>query len=206
MNKPFILGIAGGSGSGKTRFANQLKERFSEETVEIFSLDNYYKPIENQPLDEFGDANFDRPESFYREKLLADLKLLKEGKDLQVPKYEFNINRGAEQKYIHVKAARIVVVEGLFTFYFDEIVPLIDLKLFVEAPVWLMMKRRIERDEFERGYGDLKATMDRYERHVIPAFNEFVLPCKNDSDLVIPNHRDFSIALSVLTNHLKSVI
>jgi len=206
MNKPFIVGIAGGSGSGKTRFANQLKDKFDSKNVEVFSLDNYYRPLAEQPVDEFGDANFDRPESFFRDKLKEDLQSLRSGQDLTIPKYEFNINRDGEPKFITVKANAIIIVEGLFTLYFEEIAPLIDLKLFVDAPIWLMMKRRIERDEVERGYGDLQATMNRYERHVIPAFKEFVQPCKDDSDLIIPNHNDFSNGLSVITSHLKSLL
>ena len=206
MKKPSIVGISGGSGSGKTRFAAKLKESFDEAEVEIFSLDNYYLPIEKQPTDEFGEANFDLPQSFNREKLRQDLMLLKSGKDLIIPQYDFNVNRGGEPTMITVKACPIIIVEGLFTFYFEELNPILDLKLFVEAPIWLMMKRRIERDEFERGYGDLKATLDRYERHVIPAFNEFVLPCKEGCDIVIPNHTDFKNGLSVVTNHLKSLL
>ncbi len=206
MDRPFIVGIIGGSGSGKTRFATQLKALFDDDVVELFSLDNYYRPLEQQPVDQFGDANFDTPDSFFRDKLLDDILALREGKDLRIPRYEFNVNRGGEQQFITVKAAPIVVVEGLFTFHFREIVPLVDMKLFVEAPIWLMMKRRIERDELERGYGDLKATMDRYERHVVPAYNQFVLPYKDECDLVVPNHQDFAQGLQVVASHLKSVI
>lgn len=206
MQQPLIVGISGGSGSGKTRFAANLKASFDEGQVEIFTLDNYYLPIEQQPVDELGEANFDMPQSFDRKKLQEDLLQLKAGKDLLIPQYDFNINRGGQPKMITVKACPIIIVEGLFTFYFEELSPAIDLKLFVEAPIWLMMKRRIERDEFERGYGDLKATLDRYERHVIPAFNEFVLPTREDADIIIPNHSNFEKGLSVVTNHLKSLL
>ena len=94
----------------------------------------------------------------------------------------------------------------LFTFSFEEIVPLLDVKLFVDVPIWLMMKRRIQRDETERGYGDLKETMNRYEKHVIPAFNEFVNYSKKDADLIIPNHTNFDQALDIFTTYLKAKI
>ena len=144
MKQPFIVGISGGSGSGKSLFAAKLKESFDEGEVEIFSLDNYYLPIEQQPVDELGGANFDMPQSFNREKLRQDLLRLKAGHNLQIPQYNFNITRGGEPTVIEVKACPIIVAEGLFTFCFEELIPIIDLKLFVEAPIWLMMKRRIE--------------------------------------------------------------
>lgn len=206
MNFPLIIGIAGGSGSGKTRFASKLQAELSPERLEIFSLDNYYRPKEEQPLDHEGNENFDTPQSFYIDRIRDDLQRVKSGQDIQVPKYNFNIDRGGDQKKITVNAAPVVVVEGIFTFFFPEVRELLDYKIFVDAPQWLMLKRRIERDELERGYGDLKETLHRYENHVAPAFDKYILPLASKADLIIPNHDNFDTALELLTDFLKSKI
>ncbi|MEM9325257.1 MAG: uridine kinase [Bacteroidota bacterium] len=204
MSQPLLIGIAGGSGSGKTRFGSDLQKSFPVGTVEIFSLDNYYRPQEEQPKDFEGEPNFDTPESFYQQRLFEDLRSIKLGNELQVPKYQFNIDRGADPVYITVRPTPIVLVEGIFTFYFQEVVDLLELKIFIQAPLWLMMKRRIERDEMERGYGDMKQTLMRFERHVAPAFNQYILPCREKSDIIIPNHESYDNALSLLRTYLSA--
>ena len=204
--RPLLIGIAGGSGSGKTRFGSDLQRSFPKDTIEIFSLDNYYRPQEEQPRDFEGNPNFDTPESFYTERLFQDLREIKEGKELRVPKYEFNINRGSEPNYITVRPLSIILVEGIFTFYFEEVVDLLELKIFIQAPLWLMMKRRIERDEHERGYGDMKETLMRFERHVAPAFNQYILPLREKSDIIIPNHESYDNALALLKVYVQAMI
>ncbi len=206
MRSPLLIGIAGGSGSGKTRFGSDLQRSFPEGTVEIFSLDNYYRPQEEQPRDYDGQPNFDTPESFYRDRLLSDLQQISEGKELRVPKYQFNIDRGGTPSYITVRPLPVVLVEGIFTFYFQEVVDLLELKVFIQAPLWLMMKRRIERDESERGYGDMKETLMRFERHVAPAFNQYILPLREKADIIIPNHESYDNALSLLRTYLEARI
>lgn len=206
MNQPFIIGVSGGSGSGKSLFCSHLKERFPTESIDVFALDNYYLPYEQQPRDDKGEANFDTPQSFNLEQLKRDLATIRSGENVQVEKYEYNIDRGAEKPMVTVRAAPIILFEGIFSCYFEELSDLLDLKVYVDAPLWLMLKRRIQRDEVERGYGNLEETLERYQDHVAPAFERYIAPLRYQADMVIPNFNHFDRALDVLASFLKHKI
>lgn len=201
MAKPMIVGITGGSGSGKTLFLKQLMDTFSEQQVSLLSLDNYYKERKLQPKDDQGIENFDLPESLDRERFSRDLKKLKRGEDLTLQEYTFN-NDNKVPKTIHVKSTPIIVVEGIFTFYYEEIKNLLDFKIFIEAPDYLMLTRRITRDATERGY-DLKDVLYRFQHHVTPSFKKYIEPMKYDADIIVPNHNNFDVALDVVITYLK---
>ena len=199
--KPFIVGITGGSGSGKTLFLRKLMGAFSPEEVSLLSLDNYYKPITEQPIDAQGIENFDLPESLDRDRFFRDLQNLKKGEDISVEEYVFN-NNDVVPEIIRIKSAPIIVVEGIFTFYFKEINDLLDFKIFIEAPDYLMLTRRITRDAKERGY-DLNDVLYRFQHHVTPSFKKYIEPLKYDSDVIIPNHNGFAMALNVVITFLR---
>ena len=201
MNNPLIIGISGGSGSGKTLFINKLKDSFIEGEVTILSLDNYYKPINKQPVDENGIENFDLPESLDENAFYEDLMKLKEGDSITIHTYTFN-NQNANPEQLNLKPAKILVVEGIFAFYFEKVNHLLDLRIFIEAPDYLMLSRRIIRDGNERGY-DIEDVRYRFKNHVIPAYNQFIGPLKSKSDLIIPNHTHFAKALEVVVNYIK---
>ncbi|RED93642.1 uridine kinase [Marinoscillum furvescens DSM 4134] len=197
-----IVGITGGSGSGKTLFLKQLMDTFSPEQVSLLSLDNYYKERQLQPKDDQGIENFDLPESLDRERFSRDLKKLKQGKDLTIQEYTFN-NDSKVPQTIHIKSTPIIVVEGIFTFYYEEIKNLLDFKIFIEAPDYLMLTRRITRDATERGY-DLKDVLYRFQHHVTPSFKKYIEPMKYDADIIVPNHNNFDVALDVVITYLKN--
>lgn len=201
MSKPLIIGITGGSGSGKTLFLKELLSCLDEETASVLSMDNYYNPRDLQPKDEKGIDNFDLPESLDKERFVSDLKKLKSGEDISLKEYTFN-NAEKEPSIIHIRSTPIIMVEGIFTFYYEEVLDLLDLKIFVEAPEYLMLTRRITRDAEERGY-DLSDVLYRFQHHVTPSFKKFIEPSKYEADLIIPNHEGFSIALEVVSNYLK---
>ena len=201
MSARLLIGITGGSGSGKTHFLKKLMETLPEEDMSLFSMDNYYFPIHLQEKDENGVENFDRPESIDRARFFEDLKKLKSGQSLTIREYNFNY-LSKERQQIHIPAAPIIIVEGLFTFYFDEIADLIDLKLYIDTPDYLMLKRRILRDAEERGY-DLSDVLYRYEHHVTPAFHQYIAPYRHTADLVIPNHKNFDTAVDVITAYIR---
>ncbi len=201
MNNPLIIGIAGGSGSGKTLFINELKNSFHQGEVTVLSFDNYYRPIQEQPRDKNGIENFDLPESLDEVRFLNDLVKLKSGQPVSLNRYMFN-NLSATPEIIHLKPANILVVEGIFTFYFENINNLLDLRIFIEAPDYLMLSRRIVRDGKERGY-DAEDVMYRFQNHVVPAYNQYIEPSKSKSDLIIPNHTDFKSALDVIYKYIR---
>lgn len=204
MSKPLIIGITGGSGSGKTLFLKQLLSCLDKGTASVLSMDNYYKPRNEQPIDEKGIENFDKPESLDKGRIVNDLKKLKSGKNVSLTEYTFN-NESKKPSIIHINSAPIIMVEGIFTFYYKEVCDLLDLKIFVEAPEYLMLTRRITRDAEERGY-DLSDVLYRFQHHVTPSFKNYIEPSKYDADLIIPNHDGFNIALDVVSNYLKKTL
>lgn len=204
MNKHFTIGITGGSGSGKTFFLQGLSTLFKPQEICLISQDNYYKPREQQPVDENGIKNFDLPVSIDREAFLADLLKLKAGQNVIKKEYTFN-NPSAEPQMLEFKTAPIIIVEGLFVQYFEEISKEIDLKIFIEAKDHVKLGRRIKRDQVERGY-DLDDVLYRYQFHVMPIYENLIEPLKHHSDLVIPNNSHFKAGLDVLATYLKSKI
>ncbi len=200
--KPLTIGITGGSGSGKTFFLQGLSKRFAPHELCLISQDNYYKPRDQQPIDENGVKNFDLPISIDRENFLRDLLKLKAGQDVIKNEYTFN-NPSAAPKQLQFKAAPILVVEGLFVQYFEEISKELDLKIFIEAKDHVKLGRRIRRDQTERGY-DIDDVLYRYQYHVMPVYESQIEPLKHYADLVIPNNSNFDKALEVLTTYLST--
>lgn len=202
--RPYIIGITGGSGCGKTLFINRITKDFSKEEVCLVSQDNYYRSRKEQPVDENGVQNFDRPESIDIPKFVHDLKKLIEGEIIRIKEYTFN-NPELDPEIIEFQPAPVIILEGIFIFYVKEISELINLKIFIDAPEHLMLKRRIIRDQKERGY-DLEDVLYRYEHHVMPACEEYILPYKSKTDIIINNHDNFEEGISVIKSHISYIL
>ncbi len=198
--KPFTIGITGGSGSGKTFFLQGLSAHFKPSQLCLISQDNYYKLRDQQPTDENGIKNFDLPTSIDRENFYQDLLKLKAGQDVVKKEYTFN-NPSAAPQQLEFKAAPILIIEGLFVQYFEEIGKELDLKIFIEAKDHVKLGRRIKRDQAERGY-DIDDVLYRYQYHVMPIYESLIEPLKHYADLVIPNNSSFDKALEVLKGFL----
>ncbi len=204
MEKPYIIGITGGSGSGKTRLLKQLLEGFDGRYVTCISQDDYYRPREYQLVDKNGELNFDRPESIDYEHFASDLRALSEGKSIQKEEYTFN-NPSAEAKTLVRKSAPVILVEGIFIFHYKKISELIDLKIFIDARDYVKLQRRLKRDREERGY-DADDVLYKYENHIMPSYQKFIEPYKEEADLVVPNNKDFENALHVIKAAINSKI
>lgn len=204
MKKPYLVGITGGSGSGKTYFLSRLMKSINPDDVCLISQDNYYRPREEQPIDENGVCNFDTPQSIDNEQFSKDIADLCAGKTVYKEEYTFN-NPNVVPKQLVFEPKPIIIVEGLFVFYHQDISDLLDLKLFVEATDPVKIKRRIMRDNKERGY-DLEDVLYRYVMHVSPAYERYVRPYKENTDIIVPNNHTCDIALEVVINHLRKKI
>lgn len=202
MANPFIVGITGGSASGKTLFLEQLLNTFEEDEVCLISQDNYYKPLHLQPKDENGIENFDVPQSIDFEEYASDIRKIQSGETIYRKEYTFN-NTSKTPKTLTFNSAPIVVVEGIFVFYYPELTELLDLKIFIDAKDHIKLKRRIIRDKVERGY-DLDDVLYRYEKHVMPTYEKFIKPFKNEADLIIPNNHNFDKGLEVVKCYLQA--
>jgi uridine kinase len=202
MKKPFTIGITGGSGSGKTYFIKNLANRFKPEEICLISQDHYYKARDLQITDDKGVQNFDLPTAIERERFHHDILKLKSGQNLQIKEYTFN-NPLAKPRIIEFTPAPLLIIEGLFVQYFEEIASEIDLKIFIEAKDYIKLSRRILRDNDERGY-DMHDVLYRYQHHVMPIYETLIKPLKHQCDLIIPNNQNFERALDILTIALKS--
>ena len=199
--KPFIIGISGGSGSGKTTFVKELYKNFSPEQVCVLSQDNYYKPREEQVTDSTGEKNFDLPESFKEAEYLRDVLKLLNGEDIVLKEYTYN-NPLVEPKLITYKAATIIIIEGLFVFHFLDVCNLMDFKIFIDADEHIKLIRRIQRDQIERNY-PIEDVLYKYQHHVFPAYQKFILPYKPSCDIVVNNNISFANALNTVKLSMK---
>ncbi len=197
----YVIGIVGASGSGKSFFVKQLTEKFTGK-ISVLSQDNYYKLREIQQLDAKGIENFDRIEAVNIDRFASDLDALKSGKQISFREYIFN-NPSRKPQTLTIVPTEIIIVEGIFILTYPQIVRQLDLKIFIETNKDLMLKRRIVRDQKERGY-DRKDVIYRFEYHVMPAFEKHIEPFRKDADLIIPNYDNFDKALAVICNFIQS--
>ena len=200
----YIIGISGGSGSGKTTFIRHLKESFTEEEVCFISLDNYYLPREEQYTDPQGVQNFDLPQSIKSDELLNDIQKIKQGEDICKKEYVFN-NELAVAKEIKIKPAKLIIIEGLFIYHYESLKDIFDLKLYIHAKENLKLIRRIKRDRTERNY-PVEDVMYRYEHHVMPAYEKYIKAYKEDADIIINNNKDLLNGLEVVKAFIRSKI
>lgn len=199
----YLVGVAGGSGSGKTTLVRALRDLLPPESVCIVSQDDYYLPIERQQKDANGRVNFDLPTALDLDLLAEDLRCLAQGE--AVYRQEYTYNMATEPKWMEIRPARVILVEGLFLFHHPGLRELFDLKVFVEASEEVQLLRRIARDERERGY-PLADVMYQWENHVMPAYRENLLPYRHQCDLHVVNEHRYERALGVLRDHLAQRI
>lgn len=203
MQKPFLVGITGGSASGKTTLLRRLVGAFTPDELCLVSQDNYYRPLAEQQADGNGVTNFDIPESINDVEFARDVRALHRGETVQRPEYTFN-KPGVVPELLTFRPAPVIVLEGLFVFHFPAIAAELDLKVFVDAQEHVKLHRRIRRDNIERGY-DLDDVMYRYLHHVAPSFDRYIKPYQHEADIIIPNNLHYERGLNVLIGFLKSV-
>ena len=202
MPAPYTIGITGGSGSGKTFFIKALSGHFQAGEVCLISQDHYYRPRDTQQKDEEGVTNFDLPEAIERTRFHEDIQKLKRGESVLKKEYAFNAPN-VKLETLEFRPAPILIVEGLFVQYFQEIEQELDLKIFIEAKDYLKLTRRIRRDNEERGY-DLDDVLYRYHHHVMPIYESLIEPLKHRADFIVPNNQNFERALDVMIRALKT--
>jgi uridine kinase len=202
-NKPYIVGITGGSASGKTFCLERLLESFTAQQLTLISQDNYYHDLQDQPPDETGEVNFDHPNSMNLDRFVQHLHALTQGQAVTVREYTFNHPDKKPRQFTY-QPAPIIIVEGLFVMHPFEARQLMDLRVFVEADEHIKLERRLLRDLNERGY-DINETLKLY-RKAVPMFRRYVEPFKYECDIVLPNNHSLVAGVQVLVNHLKVVL
>ena len=204
MNKPYVIGIAGSSGSGNTFFLNH----FDKGDITLISQDDYYIPANTKTQEENRLYNFDLPTAIDRKEFYKDIKDLFDGKTIYKEEYTFN-NPNIKPKMLEIKPAPILIVEGLFIFHYEEVNALLDYKIFLDASEEVALQRRLKRDLIERGY-DHDDVMYKWINHVVPSYNTYLLPYKDKSDKVIINNQDdpelIHAATELISQDLKEKI
>lgn len=204
MSTNYVIGITGGSAAGKSEFLNKVLKTFPREQVCLISQDNYYWPGRQHEPDEAGYVNFDLPETINADQFGSHLEELKNNKPVEYREYLFE--KEDHDDTVHtLSPAPVIIVEGIFVFHYPQVADLIDLKLYVEADSHLMLKRRIIRDQNERGYG-MEEILYRFEKHVIPTYEKYILPYKKTADIVIPNYDRFDEAFEVIASYIRSKV
>jgi uridine kinase len=202
-----IIGICGGSGSGKTTLLRRISTKYAELNPTIFSLDNYYLPIEKQLKDENGEINFDLPTALDEEKLTSDLKKLVNGESIEVKEYFFNAPPN-KNVLITLESSPLIIVEGLFLFYFKGVRELLDYTIFIDVDPNVQLDRRLYRDQESRGYSR-ESILYQWKNHVLPCFEKYVHPYENSSDFRFRNdHRadeDFDKLVIELNKRLDKI-
>lgn len=195
-----IIGIAGGTGSGKTTVVNQIVNQLPTDEVCVISQDSYYKATDSLSYDERAKINFDHPRAIDFKLLTQHLKELKKDKKIKQPVYSFvTHNRTKDTVLTHPR--KVVIVEGILIFNNEDLRDLFDIKIFVHAETDERLIRRIRRDIKERGR-DIDEVLNRYQNTLKPMHLQFIEPTKNFADIIIPNDRHNTVAIDVI----KSVI
>lgn len=196
-----IVGICGGTGSGKTTIARKIVETVGNENVVLVEQDSYYRNLADMPLDERRQANFDHPNAIDSELLVNHLKRLKDGQNIKMPVYDFKTHtRAAKSK--HIEPSPVVIVEGILIFSQPKILDLVDVKIFVDTPADIRLLRRIRRDIQDRGR-TLDQTLKQYENTIRPMHYEFVEDSKRFADIIIPEGRNTGITIDFLCGLIR---
>ncbi|AJY75109.1 uridine kinase [Paenibacillus beijingensis] len=196
-----IIGIAGGTGSGKTTVARSVIDRLGSAKVTFISQDNYYKDHPHLSLAERESINYDHPLAFDNELLIQHLHLLKEGQTAQAPVYDFTVHARSKVDTVELRPNNIVIIEGLHVLSDENLRGLLDIKVFVDTDPDVRILRRVLRDIEERGR-DIQSIHDQYLNTVKPMHEAFIEPSKKYADLIIPEggHNEVGIQLlSILT-------
>jgi uridine kinase len=192
-----VVGIAGGTGSGKTTVVNKVMERLPEGRVALLPQDAYYRDNSHLPMEERQEINFDHPESLEFSLLTKHISLLKQGKPVARPVYSYMTCTRAEET-VPVEPMEVTILEGILVLTNEDLRKLIDVKVFVDADADDRLSRVITRDIQERGR-DVETVLDRYAKTVKPMHLQFIEPSKRYADIIIPQGGDNQVAIDILT-------
>lgn len=204
MTRPFIIGIAGGTGSGKTSIVKAITKSFGGEHITVIPQDSYYKVFNNLTLSERNKINFDHPRSFDHELLIEHLKNLKNNVPIQMPIYDYKTHTRTEETILK-PPNKIIILEGILIFADSKINDLLDIKIFVDTDADVRILRRIERDMKERDRS-LESIIRQYRETVRPMHNKFVEPSKRFADVIIPEGSHNRIGVDMIISKVHHIL
>ena len=200
-DRPYLIGISGGSGGGKTSVANVLHRCLGQENCLLFSMDTYYKDLTPEQEQNLSNYNFDTPDALDLDLLSEHLSALMQWKSIEMPTYDFNTNKRQEETK-HLNPNKFIIFEGILAFHDKRMRDLMDLKLFIDLDDDIRLSRRIYRDIISRGR-QMKDVIERYHKFVKPAYNTYIKPTKAFADIIIPRGGSNTIAIDLINYYLK---
>ena len=201
MEKVLVIGIAGGTGSGKTTITRKLCENFGPD-VSVINHDNYYKAHHNMPYEERAKLNYDHPNAFDTDMLIEHLKQLRRGESVVCPVYDYTVH-DRSQETVTIKPARVIIVEGILIFENRELCDQMDIKIYVDADADVRILRRIVRDVRDRGRS-LDSVINQYLATVKPMHEQFVEPSKRNADIIVPQGGHNRVALEMVMERVRA--
>ncbi len=203
----YVIGIGGGTGSGKTTVAMRIKGTLGDEKCSILPMDNYYRDMSHLPLEERRKRNYDHPDMIEHELLARHLKELLSGQEVEIPTYDFaTYTRGKDT--ITFKPKPFIIVEGIFALYYEELLDLYDLAIYVDTEDDIRFIRRLKRDIKERGR-NVESVIDQYLATVKPMHDAYVEPTKKNADIIIPrggfNDKAIQVVVRYMMERISSV-
>ncbi|HSJ92188.1 MAG TPA: uridine kinase [Ilumatobacter sp.] len=204
LRRPYLIGVAGGSNSGKTTIATRLAELIGDEHLSLIKLDSYYVERCDEPLEQRAAANYDHPDAFDWDLLNDHLAALTAGASVRVPVYDYTAHARSE-RFDTVRAARVVVVEGILVLWEPRLRERFDLKIFVDTPADLRIIRRLRRDVAERGRSP-ESILEQYLTTVRPSHERFIEPSKRHADVIVPEGGLNRPAIEVLLARVRELV
>ena len=205
MNQsPKIVGISGGSGSGKTMFAEKLKEEFGEKRITIINQDSYYKDLSHMSFNERCKQNFDHPNAIDFDLFLLHIKDLIVGKKIDMPIYDLSRHLRSNNM-ITIKPSLVIVLDGTLLFTQSQLNDIMDIKIFLDVPDDLRLSYRIKRDTKERGR-TVESIMKQYTNTVRPMYDQFIYPSKNSADIILDNTQNDHGSFLLIKNEINKIL
>lgn len=204
MTSTTIIGIAGGSGSGKTSVTNEIMKNLDGHSVALIEQDFYYKDQSHLTFEERLKTNYDHPFAFDNDLLIENLKDLKAGKSVEVPTYDYTIHTRSDKK-IAFEPKDVIIVEGIFALENETLRNMMDVKIYVDTDADLRILRRLIRDTKERDR-TMESVVDQYLNVVRPMHNQFIEPTKKFADIIIPEVGSNKVAIDIMTTKIQALV
>ncbi|MGV3488277.1 MAG: uridine kinase [Tuberibacillus sp.] len=202
--KPIIIGVAGGSGSGKTTVANEIYRNFPNQSVAVIEQDAYYKAQDHKSMEERLKTNYDHPLAFDHDLLIDHLEKLLRFEPIEKPVYDYTVHTRSD-KIIPIEPKDVIILEGILILEDERLRNLMDIKVFVDTDSDLRIIRRLLRDTYERGR-TVDSVIDQYLTVVRPMHNQFVEPTKRYADIIIPEGGQNAVAIDLMVTKIRSIL
>ena len=199
-NDILVIGIAGGTGSGKTTLMKRLVERFGD-VVSVVSHDNYYRCMDHLTMEERSKVNYDEPQSLETELMVRHLEQLRNGQAVDCPVYDFTIHNRSDET-VRIEPRKVIIVEGILIFQDPQLRELMDIRIYVDADADIRLCRRIKRDVNKRGRS-LESVIEQYQTTVKPMHEKYVEPSKKYANIVVPEGGKNVVALDMIMGHIQ---